>query len=175
MCRRPIHWNDNEKADKAETDESLRPLYPFQFGQYCHIIQMMKNFDHVALAVENDEEAVALFEELLGLKFTENWTVPRDSMAVSCAHIGSAALHVISSLTPDGLIAKYVRDRGEGIHHIAVSVKDIDAIAADLKKKGVKLVPDNPITREPSGPRYIFVHPKSAHGVMIELKQDMIV
>jgi methylmalonyl-CoA/ethylmalonyl-CoA epimerase len=84
--------------------------------------------------------------------------------------------HIVSSTDDDGVIAKFIRDRGEGLHHIAFWVRDMDEIVARLREKGVKLVPDNPVSFGPSGPSYIFVHPKSTHGVLIELiwpgKQD---
>jgi len=77
--------------------------------------------------------------------------------------------HIVSSTAHDGVIAKFIRDRGEGLHHIAFWVRDMDEIVSRLREKGVKLVPDDPISFGPSGPPYIFVHPKSTHGVLIEL------
>ena len=130
---------------------------------------MITNVEEVVLAVENQDEVVALFEDLFGLEFTDSWTVPMDNMSVKCAHVGSTMFHIVSSITPDAVIAKFVRDRGEGIHHIAFRVRDMDEMVTHLRAKGVRLVPENPITFGPGGPGYIFVHPKSAHGVMIEL------
>jgi methylmalonyl-CoA/ethylmalonyl-CoA epimerase len=130
---------------------------------------MVEKVAEVVLAVENQDEVVALFEDLFGLEFDAKWTVPADNMSVKCATIGSTMFHIVSSTSPDGVIARFVRDHGEGIHHIAFRVRDMEEIVSRLRGKGVKLVPDNPISFGPSGPSYIFVHPKSTHGVLIEL------
>jgi methylmalonyl-CoA/ethylmalonyl-CoA epimerase len=129
---------------------------------------MIEKVAEVVLAVENQDEVVALFEDLFGLEFDASWTVPIDDMSVKCATIGNTMFHIVSSTAHGGVIAKFVRDRGEGLHHIAFWVRDMDEIVARLREKGVKLVPDNPVSFGPSGPSYIFVHPKSTHGVLIE-------
>lgn len=130
---------------------------------------MIENVEEVVLAVENQDEVVALFENLFDLEFKDSWTVPADNMSVKCAHIGNTMFHIVSSMTPDAVIAKFIRDKGEGIHHIAFRVRDMDEMVSKLRQKGVRLVPEKPISLGPSGPSYIFVHPKSLHGVMIEL------
>jgi len=129
--------------------------------------RIVENVEEVVLAVENQDEAVALFEELFGLEFKDSWTVPIDKMKVKCARIGDTQFHIVASTSPDALIDKYIRDRGEGIHHIAFRVNNLDELIARLKKKGLKLVPEEP--RSGMSSRYIFVHPKSAHGLLIEL------
>ena len=131
--------------------------------------RMIENVEEVVLAVENQDEVVSLFEDLFGLEFTDSWTVPMDNMSVKCAHIGSTMFHIVSSLKPDAVIDKFIRSRGEGIHHIAFRVRDMDEIVARLKAKGVRLVPENPVMVGDTGASFIFVHPRSLHGVMIEL------
>jgi methylmalonyl-CoA/ethylmalonyl-CoA epimerase len=130
---------------------------------------MIENVEEVVLAVENQDEVVALFEDLFGLEFKDSWTVPADDMSVRCAHIGNTMFHIVSSITGNAVIARFIRDRGEGIHHIALRVRDMDEIVTKLRQKGVRLVPEEPVSFGPSGPSYIFVHPKSLHGIMIEL------
>jgi methylmalonyl-CoA epimerase len=78
-------------------------------------------------------------------------------------------VHIVSSLTDDAVIARFIRDRGEGVHHIAFRVRDMDETVSRLRAKGVRLVPNEPVSLGPSGPSYIFIHPRSAHGVLIEL------
>ena len=129
--------------------------------------RIVENVEEVVLAVENQDEAVTLFEELFGLEFKDSWTVPIDKMKVKCARIGDTQFHIVASTSPDALIDKYIRDRGEGIHHIAFRVNNLDELIARLKKRGLKLVPEEP--RAGKSSRYIFVHPKSAHGLLIEL------
>jgi methylmalonyl-CoA epimerase len=130
---------------------------------------VIQNVEEVVLAVEDPETAVALYEALFGFQFTDSWTVPADSMSVRCAHIGSTMFHIVSSMTEDAVIAKFIRERGEGVHHIAFRVRDMDEAVAGLRGKGFRLIPEQPISFGPSGPAYIFVHPKSTHGVLIEL------
>ena len=130
---------------------------------------MIENVEEVVLAVENQDEVVALFEDLFGLEFKDSWTVPADSMSVRCAHIGDTMFHIVSSMTPDAVIAKFLQNRGEGIHHIAFRVRDMDEMVTRLRQKGVRLVPEEPVSLGPSGASYIFIHPQSVHGVLIEL------
>ncbi|MBE0481694.1 MAG: VOC family protein [Dehalococcoidia bacterium] len=130
---------------------------------------MIENIEEVVLAVEDQDKVVALFEDLFDLEFKDSWTVPADNMSVKCAHIGSTMFHIVSSMSENAVIARFIRDRGEGVHHIAFRVRDMDEIVTRLREKGVKLVPEDPISLGPSGPSYIFVHPRSLHGIMIEL------
>lgn len=129
---------------------------------------IVENIEEVVLAVENQDETVALFEEVFGFKFKESWTVPVDNMRVRCARIGDTQFHVVASTSPEGLIAKFVRDRGEGIHHIAFRVSNLEEAIARLKQKGIRVIPQEPRTGSQSA-RYIFAHPKFMHGVLIEL------
>jgi methylmalonyl-CoA epimerase len=129
--------------------------------------KIVQNVEEVVLAVKDQEEVVAMFEDLFDLDFKDSWTVPEDRMKVRSAKIGDTQFHVVASETPDAVIGKYIRDRGEGIHHICFRVSNLDELIARLKEKGIRLVPDIP--RRGRISRFIFVHPKSAHGVMIEL------
>jgi len=95
--------------------------------------------------------------------------VPADRMKVKSAKIGDTQFHIIASESPDAVIGKYIRDRGEGLHHIAFRVANLERLIRRLKEKGVRLIPEEP--REDELRRYIFVHPKSVHGVLIELME----
>jgi methylmalonyl-CoA/ethylmalonyl-CoA epimerase len=130
---------------------------------------MIESVEEVVLAVENQDEVVALFEDLFGLEFKDSWTVPADSMSVRCAHIGDTMFHIVSSVAPDAVIAEFLKSRGEGIHHIAFRVRDMDEMVTRLRQRGVRLVPEEPVSLGPSGASYIFIHPQSVHGVLIEL------
>ena len=130
---------------------------------------MIENVEEVALAVEHQEEVVTLFEDLFDIEFKESWTVPADKMKVKSAKIGDTQFHIIASESPDAVIGKYIQDRGEGLHHIAFRVANLERLIRRLKEKGVRLIPEEP--REDELRRYIFVHPKSVHGVLIELME----
>jgi len=129
---------------------------------------ILKHVEEVVLAVEDQEKSVALFEELFGLEFNKSWTVPVDNMRVMCAMVGETQFHIVASTEPNALIAKFVKQKGEGIHHIAFRVDDLGAVIGKLKNRGIKLVPEEPRTGREGG-RYIFIHPKSVHGLLIEL------
>jgi methylmalonyl-CoA epimerase len=121
----------------------------------------------VVIAVKNATDAVNLFEELFNLKFDIEWQMPNEHMNVKAAQIGKTQLHIVESTASDGIIAKFIDSRGPGLHHIAFKVKNLKDWVARLKIKGVKLIPDEPIIY-PQG-SYIFIHPKSVCGVLVEL------
>ena len=129
--------------------------------------KIVKNIEEVVLAVKDQAEVVAMFEDLFGLDFKDGWTIAEDRMKVRSAKIGETQFHIVASESPDAVIGKFIRDRGEGIHHICFRVNNLDELIARLKDKGVRFVPEIPRNGRTS--RFIFVHPKSAHGVMIEL------
>ena len=121
----------------------------------------------VVIAVENVEDGVALYEDLFGLKFELEWTVPDENIHVKAATIGETQLQIVESTSPEGVIAKFIRDRGEGLNHICFRITNLEEMVARLKKKGVRVIPEEPVGMPPAS--YIFVHPKFTHGVLIEL------
>ena len=131
----------------------------------------VENIEEVVLAVENQDDTVALLEEVFGLEFKESWSVPVDSMKVRCARVGSTQFHVVASTDEEGVIARFIKDKGEGIHHVAFKVDNLDETVQILKRRGLKLVPPEPREAQREGylVKYIFVHPRSAHGILIEL------
>ena len=134
--------------------------------------KIVKNIQEVVLAVEKQDEAVALFEELFGLEFKDGWDMPTYDMKVKSAKVGDTQLQIITPTSSESIIAKYIQDRGEGLHHIAFMLSDLDETVARLKEKNIKLIPDSPVSVEGRPLRYIFIHPKSVHGVLIELLGD---
>ena len=140
--------------------------------------ESVKSIAEVAIAVQNQDEVAALFEEILDIKFTEYWTLPEpDSVKVKSAWIGDTLLQLLESETPDAVIGKYVHDKGEGLHHIALKVTNLDTIIARLKARGAKLLYESPVevkvTEKFPRQRAAFVHPKSTHGVLLELLEDI--
>lgn len=127
----------------------------------------IKNITEVVIAVDKGREAIKFFEENFSIKFDIEWSMPNEKMHVKAAQIGNTQLHIVESTNQDGVIAKFIQNKGQGLHHIAFSVDDLQAWVMKLKAKGIKLIPDEPI-EYPKG-RYIFIHPKSAFGVLIEL------
>ena len=132
--------------------------------------KIVENIEEVVLAVGNQDEAVALFEDLFGFEFKDSWDMPMYDMRVKSARVGNTQFQIVGSTNPapDAFINRFIKDRGEGIHHIAFHVTNLGETIARLKEKGVRLIPEEPIGTPGSG-RFIFVHPVSAHGVLIEL------
>ena len=133
----------------------------------------IKNIEEVVIAVRDVGKAVALFKDLFGMKFETGWDMPNENMKVKSERIAGTQLQFVESTSPEGVIAKFIQSRGEGLNHIAFRVTDLEEMVNRLKGKGVKFVPDEPVRIEnPLGKglvTYIFVHPKSACGVLIEL------
>lgn len=127
----------------------------------------IKNIAEIVIAVNDAQKAAAFFKDTLGLNFNIEWKMPNEKMSVKAAQIADTQLHIVESTDYDGVIAKFIQQRGEGLHHIAFSVENLDQLVSELKEKGIKLIPEKPIAY--FNGRYIFIHPKSAFGVLIEL------
>jgi len=127
----------------------------------------IQNIEEVVLAVEDMDESVKLYEDLFGIEFDTEWEMPMDDMVVKSARIGETQFQIVKSTTPDGLIARFIQNNGEGIHHICFKVKDLKGMVDRLKSNGARIVPEEPI--DFGGIAYAFVHPSSTHGLLIEL------
>lgn len=124
---------------------------------------------HIGIAVEELEEAVERFG-LLGLKETARGIVEEYHVAVSWLGEKHPKLELIQPLG-DGPIQKFLEKRGEGLHHLAFAVPDIEQALNELKARGVRLIDDKPRAGF-GGHRVAFVHPKGFHGVLVELVED---
>ena len=128
---------------------------------------MIKKIDHIAIVVRNIEKALQTYEGALGLEPTDVKEMPEDAVKVAFLPVGESELELVEPLTAEGGVAKFLENRGEGIHHICFEVDDIKAVLQDLVAKGVRLIDEQP--RQGARGRVAFLHPKSAHGVLIEL------
>jgi methylmalonyl-CoA/ethylmalonyl-CoA epimerase len=126
--------------------------------------------DHLGIAVNSIEEAKKLFHDILGLKFEGTETVAEQKVTTAFFPVGDSEVELLESTAPDGPIAKYLEKRGEGIQHIAFRVDDLDQALAELKEKGIRLIDEKP-RRGAGGAKIAFLHPKSTHGVLIELSE----
>ena len=129
---------------------------------------MFKKIDHIGVAVKNIEDSLHIFKDILGMEYSGEEVVNEQDVKVAFFPVGESEIELLESTSPEGTIAKYIEKKGEGIHHIAFEVEDLDAILEDLQKKGVRL-----IDREPrygaGGARIAFLHPKSTNGILVEL------
>lgn len=130
----------------------------------------IKSIHEVVLAVKDAEKTASLYEDLFGLKFDLSWELPWENMKVRAALIGGTQFHIVESTTPEGVIAKFIEKRGEGIHHICFKVSGFSEMIGRLRKRGVKLIPETPINF--GNFSYIFVHPSNTSGVLIELIEE---
>jgi len=126
--------------------------------------------DHLGIAVNSIEEAKRLFHDILGLEFEGTETVQEQKVTTAFFPVGDSEVELLESTAPDGPIAKYLEKRGEGIQHIAFRVDNLDQALAELKDKGIRLIDEKP-RKGAGGAKIAFLHPKSTHGVLIELSE----
>jgi methylmalonyl-CoA/ethylmalonyl-CoA epimerase len=126
--------------------------------------------DHVGIAVDDLAKALVFYRDLLGLEVEGPEEVPSQKVRAHFIPAGGASLELLEATAPDSPIARYVAKRGPGVHHITLRVDDIVEALARLKAGGARLIDEAP--REGAGGSLVaFVHPASAHGVLVELKQ----
>ena len=126
--------------------------------------------DHVGVAVQNIDKALAFFRDALGLEVEAPEEVASQRVRARFIPVGESAIELLEATASDSAIAKYVEKRGPGIHHITLRVDDIGAVLDRLKARGVRLVDEQPRPGA-EGSLVAFIHPSAAHGVLVELKQ----
>jgi methylmalonyl-CoA epimerase len=131
---------------------------------------MKATLDHIGIAVANIDEALAFYRDALGLEVEAPEVVPSQRVKAHFIPTGESALELLEATAEDSPIAKYVGKRGPGLHHITLRVDDISAALAQLKARGVRLIDESPRPGA-HGSVVAFIHPSSAHGVLIELKE----
>lgn len=129
---------------------------------------VIKKIDHIGIVVHDIEAALKVYRDALGLELTRAELVPEQAAKVAFLPAGESKIELVEPTTDDGGIARYLAKRGEGVHHLCLEVDDIEAALAQMAAQGMELIDENPRTGS-NGQRYAFVHPKSAHGVLIEL------
>ncbi len=123
--------------------------------------------DHLGIAVKSLSAAKSIYEKL-GLPVSSEEIVPDEKVRLVMVPVGETRLELLEATSDDSAIAKFIAKRGEGLHHISLRVPDLNAIVAKLKSDGVRLV-SNEIKIGAGGHAYVFVHPSSAGGVLLEL------
>ena len=131
---------------------------------------MKAYLDHIGIAVQDLETALAFYRDALGLEVEPPEEVTTQRVRAHFIPAGGAALELLEPTAPDSVIAKYVEKRGPGIHHVTLRVDDIRTALAQLKARGVRLVDEEPRPGA-EGALVAFIHPSAAHGVLVELKQ----
>jgi methylmalonyl-CoA/ethylmalonyl-CoA epimerase len=131
---------------------------------------MITRIDHIGIAVQEISDALAFFQDALGIKLDRVESAEEGRTDIAFLPVGTSDIELVKPNDADSGLAKFLAKRGEGIHHICLQVDDIEVALARLKDHGAELIDENPRENE-RGYKYAFVHPKSAHGVLIELYQ----
>ena len=127
----------------------------------------MAQIDHIGIAVKSLAAAKAIYEKL-GLDISPEETVPQEKVRLVMVPVGESRLELLEATSEDSAIAKFIGKRGEGLHHVCLRVPDLTTAVERLKKDGVRLVSDE-IKTGAGGHKYVFVHPSSSGGVLLEL------
>jgi len=130
----------------------------------------MPSIDHLGIAVRSLAEA-RKFYEALGMKVLAEEVVEHEKVRVAMVPVGESRIELLEATSDDSAIARFIARRGEGLHHVALSVPDLSATVEQLKRNGTRLISDE-IKVGAGGHLYVFVHPSSAGGVLLELCED---
>ncbi len=123
--------------------------------------------DHIGIVVRDLQEALKVYEAALGLPLKDVVDLPDQRVEVAFLPLGESNIELVQPTADDTGIAKFLATRGEGIHHICIEVEEIEASLARLKAHNIQLIDEEP--RRGAHRRVAFVHPKTMHGVLIEL------
>ena len=129
---------------------------------------MIERIDHIGVAVKNLEQHLALYRDVLGLSGVHTEDVPTENARVGFIPIGESEIELLESTSEDGVLARFVEKRGEGVHHVALRVDDCAATLRNLRAAGVRTVDETPRPGA-RGTKVGFVHPSATGGVRIEL------
>jgi methylmalonyl-CoA/ethylmalonyl-CoA epimerase len=129
------------------------------------------HIEHIGIAVSNLENAIALYEKVFGLECYKIEEVTDQKVKTAFFKIGDTKIELLESTDPEGPIGKFIEKRGEGVHHIAFAVKNIEDQLKHSEENGVKLIDAKP-RKGAEGLEIAFLHPKSTAGVLIEICED---
>jgi methylmalonyl-CoA epimerase len=133
---------------------------------------MEPSIHHIAIAVHDLDTALAFYQDGLGLEMTERREVPEEGVEIAFLPTGHehgcGEIELLQPLGAEGGVARFLEKHGEGLHHICLSVTDIEAAVERLRVAGAQMLSDEPRVNQ-HGTRYTFIHPQAAHGVLLEL------
>ena len=130
----------------------------------------MKGLDHVAILVSDLDAAVKLYRDVYGLHLDEIEEVPSEKVRVAIFGHGLGRVELVCPTDPESPLAKRIKEKGEGLHHVCLEVPDIEKAMAALKAQGAPLLDEKPRPGA-GGARVAFVHPKGSRGVLVELRE----
>ncbi len=131
----------------------------------------LSHIEHIGIAVNNLDEAISYYEEILGLKCYAIEEVKDQKVKTAFFKIGQTKLELLESTDPEGPVSKFIEKRGQGIHHLAFATKGIESALEEAVSKGMRLIDKQP-RKGAEGLDIAFLHPKSTFGVLTELCED---
>jgi len=132
---------------------------------------MMNKIEHIGIAVSNLEEAIKTYEQLLGTPCYKQEEVSSEGVKTAFFQVGESKIELLEATTETSPIASFIAKKGQGIHHIAFDVTDIESSMAELKNQGFQLLNEQPKSGA-DNKLVAFLHPKSSNGVLVELCQE---
>jgi len=130
----------------------------------------IKRIHHIAVAVENIDTALRFWRDMLGIEPTQITNAPQESAQIAFLPLGETEIELVQPTTPDSGMSRFLEKHGPGMHHLCLEVDDLNAWLEKLKAGGVILINEQLKVGE-DGRLYAFIHPKSTHGVLLELYQ----
>jgi methylmalonyl-CoA/ethylmalonyl-CoA epimerase len=131
---------------------------------------MFAQIDHVGVAVDDLDAAIALHEDTYGMALAHREVVEEQGVEAVLLDIGASHVELLAPLQPDSAVGRFLASRGPGLHHVAYRVDDIESALADLRDRGLRLIDETPRVGIRDS-RVAFVHPQSAGGVLTEIVQ----
>jgi len=128
---------------------------------------VIRKIDHIGIAVRSVDDALKAYKDVIGLKFIKTEEVPEEKVKIAMLKVGETYIELLEPLSEDSALAKFLEKRGEGIHHIAFAVDNINEAMEKVKASGVNFIYERP--RELHDRKINFIHPKFSHGVLLEL------
>jgi methylmalonyl-CoA/ethylmalonyl-CoA epimerase len=129
---------------------------------------MKPSIHHVAIVVRDLDAALTFYRDALGLEMSERREVPEEGVEIAFLPAGEGEIELLRPLDEGSGVARFLGKRGEGLHHVCLAVEDIEAAMERLREGGAQFLSAEPLVNE-HGIRYVFVYPKSTHGVLLEL------
>jgi len=132
---------------------------------------MLEKIDHIGIAVKDIEQAIRLYREVFGMEPSLVYESEYTKAKIAFFPIGEIRIELIQPTNPESVMAKFLENKGEGIHHLSFKVKDVDQSLGEVEKKGIQLI-DKKSRKVRENERVAFLHPKSTNGVLFELIQE---
>ena len=128
----------------------------------------VKYIEHIGIAVKNLNESIKFYENILGLKCYAIEEVKDQRVKTAFFMVGTTKIELLETTDPEGPIGKFIEKKGEGIHHMAFAVEDIDQCLSQMESKDIQLIDKTP-RKGAEGLNIAFLHPKSTNGILMEL------